>query len=98
MPAPGITSQVTTVTSGVTTVTGFNIASPNAVQLVTFDIQVSDVRVYWEGSTPSSSAGHLLPAGTAYTWDAGQYNNSKFILDASATASAVIVASPFVGG
>lgn len=93
-----VTTLVTTVTTGSTTVTAFNLVSPAAVDLVTFDVQVSDVRCYWEGSTPTSTSGHILPAGTAYTWAANQYNNTKFIRDASATADAVIVASPFTAG
>ena len=93
-----ITSQVTTVTTGVTTVTAFNLVSPGAVDLVSFDVAGGPVRVYWEGSTPSSSAGHTLPAASAYTWSAVQYNASKFILDATATASAIITASPFTAG
>lgn len=93
-----LTSQVVTVTAGVTTTTAFAPTSPSQVQLVTFDVQTSDVRCFWEGSTPSASSGHLLPAGTAYTWSANQWANAKFFLDATGTASAVIVASPFNGG
>lgn len=93
-----ITSHVVTVTSAAATdPTAFNTNPPGAVDLVTFDVQGFDVRTYWEGSTPTSSAGHLLPAGTAYTWSVVQYNNAKFILDASATGNATIVASPFSG-
>lgn len=93
-----ITSQVTTVTSGATTVAGYVPSSGvGQIQLVTFDVYGGDVRVFWEGSTPTSTSGHVLPGGTAYTWAANQYNNSKFILDASAS-SAVITASPFNGG
>jgi len=92
-----ITSHVLSVTAGAATDTAFNLTSPGAVDLVSFDVQGGDVRTYWEGSTPTSSAGHILPAGTAYTWSSIQYNNAKFILDASAT-SATIVASPFTAG
>lgn len=94
-----ITSHIVTVTSSAATDTvAFNVVSPGAVDLVTLDVQGSDVRVFWEGSTPTSTLGHILPAGTAYTWSAVQYNNSKFILDSSATANATIVASPFTAG
>ena len=93
-----LTSQVTTVTTGVTTVTAFNLVSPGAVDLVSFDVAGGPVRVYWEGSTPTSTTGHTLPAGGAFTWAAVQYNASKFILDATATASAIITASPFTAG
>lgn len=90
-----VTSQVTTVTSGSTTVAGFvGTTSSYQVDLVTFDVFGDDVRVFWEGSTPTSTSGHVLPGGTAYSWSANQYNNSKFILSGSGT-SAVITASAF---
>ncbi len=92
-----ITSQITTVTAGATTVTGFAPGSVGQIQLVTFDVDGDDVRVFWEGSTPTASSGHRLPGGTAYTWSANQYNNSKFILATGSTA-ATITASPFNGG
>ncbi len=93
-----ITSQVTTVTSGATTVTGFSpTTSVGQIQLVSFDVQGDAVRVFWEGSTPTSTSGHILPGGTAYTWAANQFNASKFILSSGSTASA-ICASPFNGG
>jgi len=92
-----LTSQITSITSGVTTVTGYNTNAPGAVDLVTFEVDGDDVRVFWEGSTPTASVGHILPSGTAYTWAAIQYNNSKFILKTGSTAS-VITASPFTSG
>lgn len=93
-----VTSQITTITTGATTVTGFTrTGGIGDIQLVTFDVQGDDVRVLWEGSTPTSSSGHILPGGTAYTWSANQYNNAKFILSGSGTAS-VICASAFNGG
>lgn len=92
-----ITSQVTTITASSTTVTGFNMTPPYAVDLVSFDVAGDDVRVFWEGSTPTSSSGHKLPGGSAYTWATQQYNNSKFILSGTGTAS-VITASPFTCG
>jgi len=92
-----ITSVVTTVTSGSTTVTAFTVTSPSEIQLVSFDVAGDDVRVFWEGSTPTSTSGHVLPGGTAYTWSANQYYGSKFILSGSGT-TAVITASAFNGG
>lgn len=93
-----ITSLVTTITTGATTVTAFNTTSPYAVDLVSFDVSGGPIRVFWEGSTPTSTSGHTLTAGSAYTWAAVQYNNSKFIRDSTATADAVITASPFTVG
>lgn len=87
------TFSVTTTATNATTFTAYP-AAPT--QLVTFDVQTNDVYVRWDGGTPTAAAGggHLLPAGTAYTWNVAQYNASKFI--AASTAS--IFASPFAGG
>ncbi len=92
-----ITSKTVTVTSGATTAATFTVTSPSEIQLVVFDIAGSDIRVFWEGSTPTSSTGHVLQGGTAYTWAYNQWANSKFILSGTGT-SAVITASPFNGG
>src|SRR5690349_17640580 len=87
-----VTSAITTVTSGATTAATFTVTSPSVIQLVSFDVAGDDVRVYWEGTTPTSSTGHTLPGGTAYTWAYNHYINSKFILSGSGTSS-VITAS-----
>lgn len=92
-----VTSAITTVTSGSTTAASFTVTSPSTIQLVALDVSGDDVRVYWEGSTPTASTGHVLPGGTAYTWPYNQYVNSKFILSTGGTA-AVITASAFNGG
>lgn len=92
-----ITSAVTTVTSGATTAATFTVTSPSLIQLVSFDCDGDDVRVFWEGSTPTATSGHVLPGGTAYTWAFNQYANSKFILKTGSTAC-TITASPFNGG
>lgn len=92
-----ITSLVTTITAGATTVTAYNTTPPYVVDLVSFDVAGDDIRVYWEGSTPDSTHGHVLPGGTAYTWSVNQYNNSKFCLSGSGTSS-TITASPFISG
>ena len=93
-----VSSQSLTVSTTAVAATGFTIIPPRAAQLVTFDVQTSDVRVRWDGVDPTSSVGHYLPAYSAYTWDAAQYNAAKFILAGSVTATAVIFASPFTGG
>lgn len=93
-----LTSQVTTITSGATTVTGFSgSTSQSQPQLVTFDVQGDDIRTFWEGSTPTATSGHVLQGGSAYTWAANQYNNAKFILSSGSTSS-TICASPLNGG
>lgn len=92
-----ITSHVFSVTAGAATDTAFNVTPPGAVDLVAFDVQGAEVRTFWEGSTPTSSSGHILPVSTGYTWSAVQYNAAKFILSGTAT-SATIVASAFTAG
>ncbi len=92
-----VTSVITTVTSGATTAASFTVTNPSLIQLVTFDVAGDDVRVYWEGSTPTASTGHILPGGTAYTWAYNQWQGSKFILSTGSTSS-VITASAFNGG
>lgn len=91
-----ISSTTFSVTTVVTNAATFTPYSQGPTQLVTFDVQTSDVYVRWDGGTPTAApgGGHLLPAGTAYTWDVNQYNASKFISASTAT----IFASPFVGG
>ena len=95
-----VASQSLTVSTAAVAATGYT-ATPGTtghVQLVSFDVQDNDVRVRWDGSDPTSTVGHVLPAGTAYTWAASQYNAAKFIRISTATADAVIFASPFNGG
>ena len=71
------------------------VASPdvNGANLVTFDVQTSDVRVRWDNTDPTSTTGHVLPASTAYTWDITMFNNAKFIRDSTMSVDAVIWAS-----
>lgn len=95
-----VASQSLTVSTAAVAATGYT-ATPGAgsyVQLVTFDVQDNDVRCRWDGSDPTSTVGHILPAGTAYTWATSQYNAAKFIRISTATADATIFASPFNGG
>lgn len=86
-----IPSQSLTVSAAAVAATGYDIP---IVELVTFDVQVSDVRVRWDGTDPTGAVGHILPAGSAYTWAAKQYNQAKFIRISTATTDAVIFASP----
>lgn len=65
-----------------------------SVDMVTFDIQGYDVRARWDGTDPTSTSGHILPASTAYTWACNQFNAAKFIRDSTATADATIFCSP----
>lgn len=65
------------------------------VDIVTLDIQVSNVRVRFDGTAPTSTVGTLLYAGTNYTWNVDTFNNAKFIRDTAAVADAIIFAHPF---
>lgn len=85
-----VASQSRTVsTSAVAFSTAFN----DSTTLVTFDIQGVDVRCRWDGTDPTSTSGHILPAGTAYTWDKAQAAAAKFIRISTATSDATIFAS-----
>lgn len=92
-----ITAQATTVTASATTVTGFSSVGPNSVDVVWLDVAGDPVRVFWEGSTPTASSGHLFVAGVVYTLPVVAYDNAKFILKTGSTAS-VVTASPMSAG
>lgn len=92
-----ITSQAITVTAGSATVPQFTPGSVGDIQLVTFNVAGDPARVFWEGSTPTASSGHLVVAGQYYTWSANRWNNSKFIF-ATGSTTCVITASPLNGG
>ena len=89
-------SQSLTVSTAAIAATGYTGSSGvNNNSLVVFDVQTSNVRVRWDGTDPTSTVGHLLYVGSAYTWDVDQFNAAKFIRDTAATADAVIFSSPF---
>lgn len=90
-----IASQSTTVTTAAITPTGYT-ADPavDGVKEVTFDVQNATVRARWDGTPASATVGHLLYAGTNYTWDTQQYNACSFFRDTLSTADAIIFASP----
>jgi len=87
-----VASQSLTVS---TSVVSLGTAFSPSTNLVTFDVQDQDVRVRWDGTNPTSTAGHVLPAGTAYTWDAQQAAAAKFIRASTASADATIFVSEF---
>lgn len=77
-----------------TAAVGVSTAFPNpGVPLVTFDVQTSNLRCRWDGTDPTSTTGHLLMAGSSYTWDATMFNNAKFIRDTAATVDGTVWAS-----
>ncbi len=92
-----VLSQSTTVSSAAVAATGYtSTPAVDGVGVVVLDIQDNDVRCRWDGVNPSGTVGHILPASTAYTWSCSQYNAAKFIRISTATADAVIFASPFM--
>ena len=49
--------------------------------------QVSDVRVTYDDSAPTSTNGHILFAGRSYTWSKQAATAAKFIEDSTVTAT-----------
>lgn len=88
-------SQSTTVSTAAIAPTGFT-ATPavDGVDLVMFDVQANSVRVRFGDSDPTGTAGHILAAGTNYTWSTSMYNAAKFIRISTASADATIFATP----
>lgn len=86
-----IASQTITVTTGATTASAYD---TGMVSMVTFDVQDQPVRVRWDGSAPTATSGHVLPADSAYTWSVHIFNNAQFIRDSAASGNATIFASP----
>ena len=93
-PISSTTFSVTTTATSSQTFTAY--PNQSGVQLVSFDIQGNDVYVRWDSVDPVASAGggHVLPAGSAYTWPVDQYNSTRWI--ASSTAN--VFASGFNAG
>lgn len=65
-------------------------AFESRTKAVSFDVQTNDVFMTIDGSTPTSTNGHKLYAGRAYTLSVEAARNAKFI---SASGTAVIFAS-----
>jgi hypothetical protein len=86
-PTQNTTSQ--RLTPDASTVVQFGALSVDT-KAVSFDIQANNVYMTIDGSTPSSTNGHLLYAGRAYTLSRDSAQQAKFI---SATSTAVIFAS-----
>lgn len=76
-------------TAGGLQFTAYNAVSIN---LVMFDIQTADVMCTVDGSAPTTTNGHRLYQGMAYTWATAMFNGAKFI--AATATTAAIQASP----
>ena len=79
----GHTDQTLAVDNTVNTFGAFS----SACKYVVLDIQTADVRVTYDDSSPTSTNGHILPAGRSYTWAKETAQAAKFIRDGSVTAS-----------
>lgn len=84
------TGQFKTVTSTATvTFSAFN----SLTQFVVLDIQAANVYCTFDGTTPSSTMGHILYVGSAFTWSKATAQQAKFV--ATTTTNATIYASEF---
>jgi len=70
----------------------FTAYDTRTVAVVDLDIQDADVMVTFDGSSPTSTNGHRLYVGNAYTWATARFNNAKFIRQGS--TSGTVHASP----
>jgi|TARA_R110000868_G_scaffold25954_1_gene100533 hypothetical protein len=61
-------------------------------KFVLFEVQTGGVYATFDGSTPSSTNGHLYAVNTREFWSAGMADSAKFI---RATVDAVVYGSPF---
>lgn len=64
-----------------------------ATELIVLDVQTANTYCTFDGTTPTSTNGHILTAGNAYTWSKAAAIAAKFVA-VSATTS-VIYASEF---
>ncbi len=68
-------------------------AFDDTTNLVVLDIQVANTYCTFDGTTPSSSRGHILYATQSYTWSKATASQAKFV--ATTTADSIIWASEF---
>lgn len=82
-PTPGATDQTLSVDDSIKQFSAFN----SLTKYVVLDVQVSDVRVTYDDSPPTSTNGHILFAGRSYTWSKQAATAAKFIEDSTVTAT-----------
>lgn len=88
----GIT--LTTVGSASSNSTSFTISATSQENLWFVDVQLADVIVTFDGTTPNPGVnGHRLYLGTNYTWARGTLQAAKFV--AATGTSAFLMASGF---
>ena len=90
LPAPGATLQKITVSTVAIPFT--SIFYDGKTKFVLFEVQAGGVYVTFDGSTPSSSNGHLYAVNTREFWSANRADAAKFI---RATVDATAYGSPF---
>jgi hypothetical protein len=90
LPAPGATLQKLAVSTA--PVSYASTFYDGKVKFVLFEVQVGGVYVTFDGSTPSSSNGHLYAVNTREFWSANRADEAKFI---RATVDATVYGSPF---
>ncbi len=82
-PTPGATDQTLSVDDSIKQFSAFN----SLTKYVVLDVQVSDVRVTYDDSAPTTDNGHILYAGRSYTWSKQAATAAKFIEDSTVTAT-----------
>lgn len=100
-PKLAITTTGTVVVSQTLTVgtaaSAFSTTFNTMSNLVMFDVQGYAVRVRFDGTDPTATVGHYLPAATAYTWDKDMAARAKFIRDTTSTGNATIFLTECAG-
>lgn len=99
-PKRGFTTSSATASQSLTVSTaavGFATSFNANTNIVDFDVQDSAVRVRWDGTDPTSTVGHILPAFTGYSWDVQRAAAAKFIRISTASSDATIFASESAG-
>ena len=86
-----IASQALTVS---TTAVSFTAYTDAQTDFVVFSVSTSPVRVRWDGTSPTSTVGHLLLPNLSYLFRPAMFNGAKFIRDSTASADAALFASP----
>lgn len=84
-----VAGQLLTVTStaAVSLTTNLNAGT----RMCMFDVQGNSVYATVDGQTPSSTKGHTLATGQAYTWSSGMMNAAKFVATSTAANATIWV-------
>lgn len=61
--------------------------------MIVLDVQAANTYCTFDGTTPSSTNGHILTSGNAYTWSTAAAKAAKFV--ATSTTNSIIFASEF---